>query len=243
MISVLVSTRNRPALLRQALASIAAQTRRDFEVLVLNDGGVSPDLTGYSGMILKGFDLPARGQSATLNHGIAQSAGQYLTVAEDDDLMLPRKLAVLGAALDAADLTVGAVYSLPQYTDVRGAHVDTPPRLRRYLEAHPTVAWEDVQASGFFVHGTGTMYRRTALESVGGWDEGLTTAEEYDLHLRLLYQGWTFAAVDAVTVTYRQHPGGKSQAVKRRRGMLRKEALARIYAKFPALESKRGETV
>lgn len=238
-VSVLLPTFNRPELLAEALASLAEQTVGGFEVLVLNDGGevlhgsvVPRRLVGRHDVAVRLLELPHRGQSAALNAGLALATGTYVTVAQDDDLVLPEKIERLTAALDAAGIDAGAVYSLPQYTDAGGAPIDAPPRLRQYLEAHPVLSWATVQASGLFVHGTATMYRRAALERIDGWDETLATAEEFDLHLRLLQGGWLFEAVDAVTVTYRQHPGGKSQVRSRRRSSTRKETMARIYRKL-----------
>jgi glycosyltransferase involved in cell wall biosynthesis len=230
-VSVLVPTYNRPAMLRAALWSLQRQTGRSFEVLILNDGGEMPAPPPFfDDVTVRVCNLPHAGQSAALNAGLALARGTYVTVAQDDDLVLPEKLAVLIAALDAAEMDTGAVYSLPAYTDEAGDPIATPPGLRRYLEAHPTVRWADVERDGLFIHGTATMYRRVALEAIGGWDPALPTAEEFDLHLRLLKAAWTFQAVDAVTVTYRQHAGGKSQVRSRRRSVLRQETLRRIYA-------------
>jgi cellulose synthase/poly-beta-1,6-N-acetylglucosamine synthase-like glycosyltransferase len=206
-VTVLVPTFHRPALLNLALASLNGQMAH--EVLVC-DG--------------------AKGQSNALNVGLKQATGEFITVMQDDDTVLPDGLHVMHEALSSAPLTVGAVYSLPQYTDADGVYLEGPPRLREYMAAHPIVTWEDVQRDGLFVHGTATMYRTEALRSIGGWDGQLHTAEEYDLHLRLLHWGWEFQAVDAVTVTYRKHPGGKSQNRKRRR-FLRLGVMERIYRK------------
>lgn len=227
--TVLVPTYNRPALLREALVSLVGQDG-DAEVLVLNDGGDPPDLTGLR-LRCRLLNLPHVGQSAALNAGLAEARGRYVTVAQDDDLVLPGKLEALGSVLDATPATVGAVYSLPLYTDAAGNPLTTPPRLIHYLAAHPTVTWATIRASGLFIHGTATMYRRVALEAVGGWDAALQTAEEYDLHLRLLKAGFAFRGVNAVTVTYRRHVGGKSQDRFRRR-RLRAGVMAGIYARL-----------
>jgi hypothetical protein len=84
---------------------------------------------------------------------------------------------------------------------------------------------------GLFVHGTATMYRKASLDRIGGWDETLGTAEEYDAHLRMLHAGIVFQGVNAVTVTYRKHAGGKSFDRKRRRAM-RVGVMAKIYARL-----------
>jgi glycosyltransferase involved in cell wall biosynthesis len=230
-VSVLVPTYNRPRLLREAIASAAMQTMdsADFDVLILNDGEPMAREPEFGRVI----DLPHGGLSAALNAGLREAQGEFVTVLPDDDLLYPDALYVLDQALSAAPTTVGAVYSLPQYTDEHGVPTSTPKRLQAYLNAHPRITWEHVaRGDGFFVHGIGTMYRREALEDIGGWDVELPTAEEFDLHLRLLHAGWDFHAVDAVTVAYRQHSGGKSQVRQRRRSIRRVHALRRIYSRL-----------
>jgi hypothetical protein len=97
-----------------------------------------------------------------------------------------------------------------------------------YHDAHPTITWAEVIRDGLFIHGTATMYRRATIARIHGWDEELGTAEEFDAHLRMLHAGVLFRAVDAVTVTYRRHPGGKSQDRFRRR-RLRAGVMRKIY--------------
>jgi alpha-1,6-rhamnosyltransferase len=229
IVSVLVPTYNRPAFLAECLASLAKQTlRRDaYEVLVLNDGG-DPVLEVARNAGLRQWqyrDLPHKGQSGACNAGLALAQGEYLTVAHDDDLVLPDKLLTLSASMRDRDV----VYGLPQYTDIRGIPTYIPPLLRPFQEKYPVLTWQDIEAgSGLWVHGTATMYRTSVLKDIGGWDEELPTAEEYDLHLRLLYAGHAFHAVPREVVTYRA--GGKSRtpAVRAQRA----DAFTRIYAKF-----------
>jgi GT2 family glycosyltransferase len=230
-VTVLIPTYNRPEFLVEALASLTAQTATSFEVIVLNDGGSIPPPVRFPGLALTTINLRHGGQSAALNFGLSLAKGTYVTVAQDDDLVLPDKISVLTQALDDAEMDTGAVYSLPKYTDENNEPLECSPKLRGYLHAHPTVTWGDVLEDGLFIHGTGTMYRRIVLQAIGGWDETLQTAEEYDLHLRLLKAGWTFQAVDAVTVTYRRHRGGKSQVIRRERKKMREGVMERIYAK------------
>jgi hypothetical protein len=98
---------------------------------------------------------------------------------------------------------------------------------------HPVVTLETALEQGLYVHGTATMYRRSAWERIAEngkvWDESLPTAEEFDLHLRLLKFAGVFRAVDLPVVTYRA--GGKHQGYKSERGKRPREVMNRIYAK------------
>lgn len=229
-VSVLLPTHERPRLLAEALDSLRQQTmpQADFEVIVANDDTARlPDglMDGLYGRILQG---PFGGQSAANNAALAVATGDYVTVAHDDDLVLPQKLAALSAALDAAGPDIVAVFGWPIYTDDEGMQIGCPPTVSGFMARHPVVTYADVEREGLQVHGTALLYRRSALESIGGWDDSLPTAEEFDLHLRLLKFAGDFRAVDVPVVTYRA--GGKHTAY--RRGKRPREIMRRIYDKL-----------
>jgi glycosyltransferase involved in cell wall biosynthesis len=140
-VSVIVPTRDRPDLLRQALVSVAAQQYRDVEVVVVNDGGrevgsaVSPL---RSELPIRVLDLPSSlGPSAARNAGIDLARGRYLAFLDDDDLYRSHHLRAAVALLDAgrADLVyatsaVSAVRLGPEQADgwAGGVAFDLPHR-------------------------------------------------------------------------------------------------------------------
>jgi glycosyltransferase involved in cell wall biosynthesis len=94
LVSVIVPTRDRPALLAEALASLAAQTLSDFECLVVDDGGTH----GVALPADARFRLVRRdwsgGAAAARNTGIAEARGRYVAFLDDDDRYLPERLAL-----------------------------------------------------------------------------------------------------------------------------------------------------
>ena len=227
-VSVLLPTYQRPFLLREAVASLRAQTMTDFEVIVVNDGG--PEITDYLLDGLRGMVInrPMNGGlSAALNTGLAMARGAYLTLASDDDLVLPDKLRVLSEALDACAPEVVATFGLPIYTDEDGTEKGCPEKVREFAVRHPTVTSEAALAEGLYVHGTGLLYRTHVIREAGGWDESLPTAEEWNLHHRLLKFHGVFRFVDAFVVTYRE--GGKHVQYKGKRP---RSVMSRIYDKL-----------
>jgi len=89
-ISVIVPTRNRPLLLREALASISVQRGARFEVIIVNDGGcdISDVLSEFSGRLdLHQVALSKNGgPPAARNTGCGRARGRYLAYLDDDDL-------------------------------------------------------------------------------------------------------------------------------------------------------------
>lgn len=234
-VSVLVPTWNRPALLTECLASLTRQTMApaDFEVIVVNDGGcpVDPVLPApLNGMVLN--QPENRGQSAALNMALRHVRGRYVTVANDDDTVLPVKLARLAEALDVAPPEVSAVYGLPVYTEHDGSVLGCPAAVRAFMDRHPVVTSAIALADGLLVHGTAAMYRRDMMDRVQlapgeWWDEQLPTAEEWDFHHRLLRFAGPFHAVPVEVVTYRA--GGKHGRCKTENGKRPRATMHRIY--------------
>jgi glycosyltransferase involved in cell wall biosynthesis len=109
LVSVIVPTRNRPALLRAALGSVLCQTRPVDQIVVVDDASDSTAWLSAIQTMSPAIDLIRRGQrggvSVARNHGIDRACGDYLFFLDDDDLIAPRfveqGLAVLGASRHA----------------------------------------------------------------------------------------------------------------------------------------------
>ena len=227
-VSVLVPTHQRPALLRDALRSIHGQTmpRDRYEVIVANDDTVplaDDVMDGLNGRVLQG---PFGGCGAALAAALKCAQGDYCTIAADDDLMLPDKLRCLSDALDQCGPEIVAVYGLPIYTTMAGGRMGCPPFMMAWQMMHPVVRFEHAVSGGLWAHGTALLYRTDAVKRVGGFDPTMPTAEEYDMHLRLLRFAGDFKAVDAEVVTYRL--GGKHRQYKNGRP---REHMRRMWAK------------
>ena len=234
-VSILVPAKGRPGFLREALASCAHQQypQAEFEVICVHDGPTlqpAPRWEAEARFVYDELERPA-GQSVAINRAFSLSAGEYLTVCQDDDFIYPQKLAALAAALDA-DPRADAVYSLPMHVDEDGRERGCPESVRAWLKAHPWVRWRHLEVGdGLRLHGTSTMYRRALWERCGLWDEKLWACEEYEFHLRLLFQGAAFKAVNEVLSAYRIHPLQKSRRDQRRL-LARKQLRAEINARF-----------
>ena len=112
-VSVIIPTRDRPDLLRRAVASVRAQTLSPTEVIVVDDdGGVAaaPPLADPAVQVV-GNDR-ARGASGARNCGAASARGSVLAFLDDDDAWAPTYLATAVAKLAAERLDVVCTLSL-----------------------------------------------------------------------------------------------------------------------------------
>lgn len=105
-ISVVIPTYSRPGLLKQALQSIAAQSYRDWEVIVIDDGS-NPPVTAQdiSPIVGDRFRLlhhhQSLGTAVAKNRGVAAASGDLITLLDDDDLLEPFALQAIADAFAA----------------------------------------------------------------------------------------------------------------------------------------------
>jgi len=82
------------------------------------------------------------------------------------------------------------------------------------------------------IHGGTTMYKKSMLFEVGGYDECITTGEEYDLHLLLLDKGYKLGYVPKVVYEYRLHEYNKSMDMSVKAKELRKAYIREIANRY-----------
>ena len=112
MFTVVVPTHRRPALVAEAVASVVAQTRGDWECLVVDDGG-GEDLDALSDdHRVRLIRRPvAGGPAAARNEGIAQARGQIIAFLDDDDRFRPERLDLAAAGLADPRIDVAVCWS------------------------------------------------------------------------------------------------------------------------------------
>ena len=122
LVSIIVRTKDRPKLLKRALQSIADQTYRPIEVVLVNDGGCDLDIEELR-VILGDVSLnyvrleKNTGRAHAGNVGIENVKGKYVGFLDDDDEFYPEHVAVLVAYLEQSDLKVAYTDSLMVYKE------------------------------------------------------------------------------------------------------------------------------
>lgn len=187
-VSAIVPTHNRPTFLREALASVCAQTYRDVEIVVVDDGSTPVARAATQRVIAeftRGQDLPVRcivqphrGVSAARNRGVRASRGALLAFLDSDDVWLPDKLARQVALFDARPRT--QICQTEEIWLRRGVRVN-PRAVHRKPDGDVFLA----SLARCVVSPSAVMLRRALFERVGGFDEALPACEDYDLWLRI----------------------------------------------------------
>jgi glycosyltransferase involved in cell wall biosynthesis len=182
-VSVIIPTHNRRDYVREAIASVVAQTYQDFELIVVDDG--SDDDTGtlvaeFSPVCpsLRYVCQANQGVSVARNTGVALSSGHYLAFLDSDDVWQPskleRQLAFFGAHPRASICQTEEIWLR------RGVRVNPHAKHRK--------TGGDIFARSLercLVSPSAVMLRRSLFDRVGGFDPCLPACEDYDLWLRI----------------------------------------------------------
>jgi hypothetical protein len=200
--SVLVPAYNAAATIAETVESALGQTAPPHEVVVCDDGSTD-DLEGALAPYRDRIAFVRKengGGASALNAAAARASGDFLVVLDSDDAYLPTRLAEMGALAAARpDLDVLSTDALLE--------VDARPVARFYTDAQPFPVEGQREAILDRCYLFAPAVRRERLERIGGWDESIPIAYDWDCWLRLVLDGCRVGIVDEPLVRYRLRPG------------------------------------
>jgi LmbE family N-acetylglucosaminyl deacetylase/glycosyltransferase involved in cell wall biosynthesis len=239
-VGVVVRTRNRPALLSDALGSLRSQTARPARVVVVNDGGAS--VCGVTDSFRDAFAVEVveladgRGRSAAANLGVESCREDLVAFLDDDDLLFPDHFERLMTAYRSGPEPV--VYS-DAVTVVYQRDGETWKPASRALQYSLDFDRDYLLLANFIPLHTLAL-PRALYGKVGGFDPGLEYSEDWDFLIRASFET-SFRHVRAVTCEYRvfrddeadpSHAGAGSDSFQRAR--------AEIYRRYASRRTEEG---
>ncbi|HSE64592.1 MAG TPA: PIG-L family deacetylase [Thermoanaerobaculia bacterium] len=239
-LSVVVRTRNRPALLAAALESIRAQAARPVEVVVVNDGGASvcsvvEPFRDALPILLE--EVPERGgRSAAANRGV-ESAGQELVAfLDDDDVLFPDHFERLLEAHRAGPEPV--VYS-DAVTVVYGREGEEWKPASRTLQYSLDFDRDYLLLANYIPLHT-LLLPRALYRKLGGFDTGMDYSEDWDFLIRASFET-SFRHVRAVTCEYRVFERSDADSAHASAGSSSfQSARAEIYRRYAGKRTEEG---
>lgn len=204
LVSVIIPTRNRCALLKQAVGSVFRQTRDCWELIVVDDA--SEDDTGnwlqaIDDGRLRTIRLERHSErSRTRNTGLAAARGEFVLFLDDDDLLADHALARHLAGLanwPAAIASIGGYVMFDADGHEEIVRIVRRPALRNL--------WQEF-LFGWMATAGHSLFRRSSLMSVNGWNESYSFGEDHELWLRLSRLGPVVLVPD-VLLRFRVHAG------------------------------------
>lgn len=222
-LSVVVSTMNRDSLLNEALQSLAFQTIKINQVIVVDDGGpgTAREIVGQYGPNFQYFWQPNSGVQCARNFGFLKASGNWIAFLDDDDIWEPNRSEIIESIINRenVDLIVGD-FSIFNEDGIK---------IQSFFERHASVLpdfWKKIERSGQEIYttidqlspiqlfpeypfwGAMTVIKRAKLLAIGGWDESLRgiPAEDLDFIFRAVRDS-RIGLIWEPTIRYRSHTG------------------------------------
>jgi glycosyltransferase involved in cell wall biosynthesis len=179
-VSVVIPTYNRRAMVREAVASVLAQRDANFELIVVDDGstdGTFEMLAHLDRVTVERTER--RGSAAARNRGVALASAPLIAFLDSDDLWAPdklfRQLAFMREFHDCAISQTAEIWIRD------GRRVN--PGLR-HLKRAGDIFLDSLQTC--LISPSAAILKTDLFRTLGGFDEDLAAAEDYDLWLRIL---------------------------------------------------------
>jgi GT2 family glycosyltransferase len=192
-VSIVIPNKNRAELLCQAIASVQAQTHRDWEAIVVDDGSTDESVRRAEQFAQRDPRIrllrrsgPVEGAPVCRNQAVAAATGEFVVFLDSDDALASHCLARRLDAMRAEPHLDFAVFPCRVFLDRPG---DTPflwntatdqGDLDRFLALD--VPWQT----------TSPIWTRRALEKIGPWDQDALSWQDWDFHVRALVAGLAY---------------------------------------------------
>ncbi|MDE7190194.1 MAG: glycosyltransferase [Muribaculaceae bacterium] len=205
LFSIIVPVYNRPDEVADLLVSLAAQTDRGFEIILVEDGSTvpcRPQAEAYkSRMRLKYYYKENEGRSIARNYGIVRADGDFLVFVDSDCVLPPDYIASLRAALKAhpeTDCFGGPDAAHDSFTDTQKA-------INYAMTSFLTtggIRGGKVSMEKFTPRTFNTGFSRKVFERVGGFREMFS--EDIDMSTRIRRAGFNIALFPEVYVYHKR---------------------------------------
>jgi glycosyltransferase involved in cell wall biosynthesis len=203
LVSVVITVHNRVQYLAQAIESVLAQTHRNREVLLIDDGStedIQSVVARYTPDVRYIWQANAE-RGAARNHGLRLAQGEFIAFLDSDDFWFPEKLErdllIIGRRSE-----FGLVYSDAWLTDSDGR-----PQYRLRRRGYTGWVTEPLLLNNF-INFSAHLVRAACLRQISGFREErqLLGCEDWEAWLRLS-QVTQFGYVAEATAAYRIHDG------------------------------------
>lgn len=181
-VSVIIPTYNRRAMVLEAIDSVLAQSFRDFELIVIDDGstdGTDQQISQLTDDRIRVQSIKHSGPAAARNHGVALARAPTIAFLDSDDLWAPTKLA---RQLDFMRANQGCAISQTGEIWMRDGRRVNPGM--RHRKRAGDIFFDSLRTC--LISMSAAMMRTDLFRSLNGFDESMLAAEDYDLWLRIL---------------------------------------------------------
>ncbi len=193
LVSVVLTSYNYGCFLREAVESVLAQSFKDTEIIVVDDGSSDETAEVVRGLPVRYVYQKNGGVCRARNHGASLARGELLMFLDADDVLRPSYIEKCHRALVGASPKVAYAYTQMEYFGDHGGIFQAAPFSRKRMLA------------GGFIHASALM-RREVFERSGGYSiQWLRGHEDMELWVRLYTLGYEGVLVPEPLLLYRRH--------------------------------------
>jgi glycosyltransferase involved in cell wall biosynthesis len=209
-VSVIMNVRNGAATLAEAIDSVLAQTFTDWELIVWDDRSRDASasiVAQYQDSRIRYFlspeDVPL---GKARNDAIHQARGEWIAFLDQDDVWLPGKLE---QQMSLADEGVGLIYgrTIRFYPSGTERDYDQAHEYKRLPEGG---IFTQLFTDSCFIAMSSAVFRRSAIEAIGGIPENIQIIPDYYLYAAVARQ-YQVRAIQTAVCRYRMHAANMSQ--------------------------------
>lgn len=199
LISVVVPVYNGEKTIKETIESVLNQTFSNLELIVIDDGSQDSTLNviaNIEDLRLKVFSYQNGGVAISRNRGIQEAGGEFIAFLDADDLWTSDKLESQLKALQS-NPQAAVAYSWVDYINESGEFLHNGNHISINGNAYKQLLVENILENG-----SNPLIRKDALIEVGGFNQSLTPAEDWDMWLRLA-ACYDFVTVASPQILYR----------------------------------------
>jgi len=211
-ISVIIPAYNNEKYIAETLKSLQAQSFKDFEVIIVNDGSTDNTqkiIDSFDDDRIKSVVQENAGVSAARNRGIKEATGEYVCFLDADDLYEKNSLEGFYncAKENDADLVLGRIKRFDDYHEYVNEHAEKFAEKTEIDNFDKGLLWNLLVSNKF--------YRREKLVEFGSAFPPIRYAEETPFFLEFIYhKDVKICGTKNATMCYRKHSGAVSQSVR-----------------------------
>ncbi len=236
--SVIIPCYNGSSTLGETLRSAAAQTTKDIEIIVIDDGSTdeSAEIVAQFAQYdrrLKLIRQANAGLAASRNRGIAEARGSFIAFLDADDLWDPRYLETHARRFEE-DTSLGLSFSV-----ARVMRADGQLTGRTFRSKLRDLKPADMLVTNPCTTPSAIVVRRETIEEAGLFDSSLRRVEDQEWLFRVALTKWKIEGDPTPLMSYRQSEGGLSSNLSAMYNSY-EEMLARARCLSPALVDQHG---
>ncbi|MEZ0541027.1 glycosyltransferase family 2 protein [Fibrella arboris] len=195
-VSVITCVFNDERYIESSVRSILQQTHTNLEYIIVDDGSTDSTLSILQKIReeddrIQLVSQPNGGPAAARNTALSLATGDYIAIQDSDDLSLPERLEIQLRSIGDYDV-ISSYYNI----------IDEDGNIMCTNLKDNDIVKNLSLGSNPLAHGT-LLIRRSALLSINGYDQFYRASQDFDMYLRLIEVGCSFARVKSVLCQYR----------------------------------------